>query len=105
VSYQYAAHALSALGLSDEAAAQIADPVGRCTRQPGCGDRRSGTACKLCRSRPINARIMSAEAYAALAELVDDDAQPLDEDARQRGSAGATISSRDYLVAHRKRPV
>ena len=53
----------------------------------------------------INARIMSAEAYAALAELVDDDAQPLDEDARPRGSAGATISSRDYLVAHRKRPV
>jgi aspartyl-tRNA(Asn)/glutamyl-tRNA(Gln) amidotransferase subunit A len=47
----------------------------------------------------INGRIMSAEAYAALAELVDDNAQPLDQDVRPRVRAGATISSRDYLVA------
>jgi aspartyl-tRNA(Asn)/glutamyl-tRNA(Gln) amidotransferase subunit A len=32
----------------------------------------------------INGRIMSAEAYAALAELVDDRAQPRDQDARTR---------------------
>jgi aspartyl-tRNA(Asn)/glutamyl-tRNA(Gln) amidotransferase subunit A len=47
----------------------------------------------------INGRIMSAEAYAALAALVDDDAQPLDQDVRPRVRAGAKISSRDYLVA------
>ena len=47
----------------------------------------------------INGRIMSAEAYAALAELVDDSAQPLDQDVRPRVRAGAAISSRDYLFA------
>jgi aspartyl-tRNA(Asn)/glutamyl-tRNA(Gln) amidotransferase subunit A len=47
----------------------------------------------------VNGRIMSAEAYAALAALVDDNAQPLDQDVRPRVRAGATISSRDYLVA------
>jgi aspartyl-tRNA(Asn)/glutamyl-tRNA(Gln) amidotransferase subunit A len=47
----------------------------------------------------INGRIMSAEAYAVLAELVDDNAQRLDEDVRPRIRAGASISSRDYLVA------
>ena len=43
-------------------------------------------------------RIMSAEAYAALAELVDDSAQPLDQDV-PRVRAGAAISSRDCLFA------
>ena len=47
----------------------------------------------------INGRIMSAECYAALAELVDDNAQPLDQDVRPRVRAGAAISSRDYLRA------
>jgi aspartyl-tRNA(Asn)/glutamyl-tRNA(Gln) amidotransferase subunit A len=47
----------------------------------------------------INGRIMSAEAYAALADLVDDNAQPLDQDVRPRVRVGAAISSRDYLVA------
>jgi aspartyl-tRNA(Asn)/glutamyl-tRNA(Gln) amidotransferase subunit A len=47
----------------------------------------------------INGRIMSAEAYAALAELVDDNTQQLDQDVRPRVRAGAAISSRDYLVA------
>jgi len=46
-----------------------------------------------------NGRIMSAEAYAALAELVDDNTQPLDQDVRPRVRAGAAISSREYLVA------
>jgi len=47
----------------------------------------------------VNGRIMSAEAYAALADLVDDPASPLDEDVRPRVRAGAAISSRDYLTA------
>ncbi len=47
----------------------------------------------------INGRIMSAEAYAALASLVDDNAQPLDQDVRPRVRAGAAISSKDYLRA------
>ena len=47
----------------------------------------------------INGRIMSAEAYAALAELADDNAQPLDQDVRPRVRAGVAISSREYLVA------
>ncbi len=37
----------------------------------------------------INGRIMSAEAYAVLAELVDDNAQKLDQDVRPRVRAGA----------------
>lgn len=50
-----------------------------------------------------NGRIMSAEAYAMLAHLVDDPSQPLDEAVRPRVRAGATISSRDYLIALRER--
>jgi aspartyl-tRNA(Asn)/glutamyl-tRNA(Gln) amidotransferase subunit A len=44
-----------------------------------------------------NGRIISAESYAALADLVDDLAQPLDEAVRRRVRAGAAISSRAYL--------
>ena len=47
----------------------------------------------------MNGRIMSAEAYAMLCHLVDDNAQPLDQDVRPRIRAGAAISSRDYLTA------
>jgi aspartyl-tRNA(Asn)/glutamyl-tRNA(Gln) amidotransferase subunit A len=47
----------------------------------------------------INGRIMSAEAYAALSGLVNDNAQPLDQDVRPRVRAGAAISSQDYLMA------
>ena len=47
----------------------------------------------------INGRIMSAEAYAALSHVVDDNAQPLDQDVRPRVRAGASIASRDYLAA------
>lgn len=47
----------------------------------------------------VNGRIMSAEAYAMLADLVDDATQPLDEAVRPRVQAGAAISSRDYLTA------
>lgn len=53
----------------------------------------------------INGRVMSAEAYAALADLVDDNAQALDPDVRPRVRAGAAISARDYLtvLAERER--
>jgi len=47
----------------------------------------------------VSGRIMSAEAYAALADLVDDPAQPIDDAVRPRVRAGALISSRDYLTA------
>ncbi len=47
----------------------------------------------------VNGRIMSAEAYAMLADLVDDPAAPLDEAVRPRVQAGSAISSRDYLTA------
>jgi aspartyl-tRNA(Asn)/glutamyl-tRNA(Gln) amidotransferase subunit A len=47
----------------------------------------------------INGRIMSAEAYASLSHLVDDNAQVLDQDVRPRVRAGAAISSKDYLAA------
>jgi aspartyl-tRNA(Asn)/glutamyl-tRNA(Gln) amidotransferase subunit A len=52
-----------------------------------------------------NGRIISAEAYALLADLVDDAAQPLDEAVRPRVRAGAAISSRAYLadLAERER--
>ena len=43
------------------------------------------------------AKIISAESYALLARLVDDNAQPLDQDVRPRVRAGAAISSKDYL--------
>ena len=43
------------------------------------------------------AKIISAESYAILARLVDDNAQPLDQDVRPRVRAGAAISSKDYL--------
>jgi aspartyl-tRNA(Asn)/glutamyl-tRNA(Gln) amidotransferase subunit A len=51
------------------------------------------------------AKIISAESYATLAGLVDDNAQPLDQDVRPRVRAGAAISSKDYLqlLAQRQR--
>jgi aspartyl-tRNA(Asn)/glutamyl-tRNA(Gln) amidotransferase subunit A len=42
-------------------------------------------------------RIISAESYSKLAELVDNDALPLDQAVRARVRAGASISSRQYL--------
>jgi len=43
------------------------------------------------------AKIISAESYAMLSWLVDDNAQKLDQDVRPRVRAGAAISSKDYL--------
>jgi len=45
------------------------------------------------------AHITSAEIYASIAELADDNASPLDQDVRPRVRAGASISSKDYLAA------
>jgi len=42
-------------------------------------------------------KIISAESYPRLAELVDNDALPLDQAVRARVRAGASISSRQYL--------
>jgi aspartyl-tRNA(Asn)/glutamyl-tRNA(Gln) amidotransferase subunit A len=42
-------------------------------------------------------RIISAESYPRLAELVDNDALPLDQAVRARVRAGASISARQYL--------
>jgi aspartyl-tRNA(Asn)/glutamyl-tRNA(Gln) amidotransferase subunit A len=50
-------------------------------------------------------RIISAEIYAAIAGLADDNATPLDQDVRPRVRAGAAISAKDYLagLAERER--
>src|SRR6266702_1563895 len=47
----------------------------------------------------LNGRIMSAEAYSILGDVVDDKNLPLDEDVRPRIRAGRDISARDYLSA------
>ena len=44
-------------------------------------------------------RIISAEIYAKIAALADDNAAPLDQDVRPRVRAGAAVSARDYLAA------
>jgi aspartyl-tRNA(Asn)/glutamyl-tRNA(Gln) amidotransferase subunit A len=51
----------------------------------------------------LNGRIMGAEAYSILGEIVDDEKLPLDEDVRPRIRAGRDISARDYLRALRER--
>jgi aspartyl-tRNA(Asn)/glutamyl-tRNA(Gln) amidotransferase subunit A len=53
----------------------------------------------------IVGRIISAEIYAKIAVLADDNATPLDQDVRPRVRAGAAISSKDYLagLAERER--
>jgi aspartyl-tRNA(Asn)/glutamyl-tRNA(Gln) amidotransferase subunit A len=47
----------------------------------------------------LNGRIMGAEAYAILGDIVDDDKQPLDEDVRPRIRGGRELTARDYLKA------
>src|SRR5262245_36345684 len=44
-------------------------------------------------------RIVSAEAYALLSDIVDNDEQPIDDAVRPRVRAGGAISSREYLGA------
>jgi aspartyl-tRNA(Asn)/glutamyl-tRNA(Gln) amidotransferase subunit A len=51
----------------------------------------------------MGGRIMSAEGYANVAEIVDDPSQPLDEDVRPRITAGRDISSKDYLRSLKER--
>lgn len=50
-----------------------------------------------------NLRIMAAESYAILHELVDDASAPLDPHVRPRIAAGRQISARDYLQALARR--
>ena len=47
----------------------------------------------------LNGRIMSAEAYAILGDVVDDASLPLDEDVRPRIRAGRDVTARAYLTA------
>ena len=72
-------------------------PLGRLAGELGAESSISTLARALRRSGRDHGRIMSAEAYAVLAEIVDDNAQPLDQAVRPRVRAGAAISSRDYL--------
>ncbi len=53
----------------------------------------------------IVGRIISAEIYASISGLADDNSTPLDQDVRPRVRAGAAISSKDYLagLAERER--
>lgn len=51
----------------------------------------------------LNGRIISAEGYAILADLVDDAKLSLDEDVRSRVRAGHNISARAYLSALERR--
>ena len=51
----------------------------------------------------VGGRIMSAEGYANIPEIVDDPDAPLDEDVRPRLAAGRDISSKDYLCALKER--
>lgn len=51
----------------------------------------------------FNSLIMNAEGYSFYAELVDDPAQPLDEDVRPRLLKGRTVRAADYLNALRRR--
>jgi aspartyl-tRNA(Asn)/glutamyl-tRNA(Gln) amidotransferase subunit A len=51
----------------------------------------------------LNGRIMGAEAYSILGDVVDDERLSLDEDVRPRIRAGREVSARDYLSALRER--
>jgi aspartyl-tRNA(Asn)/glutamyl-tRNA(Gln) amidotransferase subunit A len=53
----------------------------------------------------FNLRIMAAESYAILHELIDDEQAPLDPHVRPRIAAGRNISARDYIEALRMRDV
>ena len=47
----------------------------------------------------LNGRIMAAEAYALLGDIVDNETLALDEDVRPRIQAGRNLTARDYLNA------
>jgi len=51
----------------------------------------------------LNLRIMAAEGYALLHELIDDESAPLDPHVRPRIAAGRNISAKAYLEALQKR--
>jgi aspartyl-tRNA(Asn)/glutamyl-tRNA(Gln) amidotransferase subunit A len=51
----------------------------------------------------LNLRIMAAESYAILRELIDDPSAPLDEHVRPRIAAGRTITAQAYLESLQQR--
>ena len=65
----------------------------------------SGSGKTLRESGDLVGKIISAECYPRLAELVDDDTLPLDQAVRTRVRAGASITSRQYreILAQRER--
>jgi aspartyl-tRNA(Asn)/glutamyl-tRNA(Gln) amidotransferase subunit A len=59
--------------------------------------------CRFADYTDLTGRIISAEGYFLLAELIDDMRLPIDEAVRPRIAAGRGISARDYLAALRDR--
>jgi aspartyl-tRNA(Asn)/glutamyl-tRNA(Gln) amidotransferase subunit A len=59
--------------------------------------------CRFADYTDLTGRIIGAEGYFLLGELVDDASLPLDEAVRPRIAAGRGISARDYLLALRDR--
>jgi aspartyl-tRNA(Asn)/glutamyl-tRNA(Gln) amidotransferase subunit A len=59
--------------------------------------------CRFADYTGLTARIIGAEGYFLLADLIDDMSLPIDEAVRPRIAAGRGISARDYLAALRDR--
>jgi len=59
--------------------------------------------CRFADYTDLTARIIGAEGYFLLADLIDDMSLPIDEAVRPRIAAGRGISARDYLTALRDR--
>jgi len=59
--------------------------------------------CRFADYTGLTARIIGAEGYFLLADLIDDMSLPIDEAVRPRIAAGRGISARDYLTALRDR--
>jgi aspartyl-tRNA(Asn)/glutamyl-tRNA(Gln) amidotransferase subunit A len=59
--------------------------------------------CRFADYTTLTARIIGAEGYALIGDLIDDVSLPIDEAVRPRIAAGRGISARDYLAALRDR--
>jgi aspartyl-tRNA(Asn)/glutamyl-tRNA(Gln) amidotransferase subunit A len=59
--------------------------------------------CRFADYTTLTARIIGAEGYALIGDLIDDMSLPIDEAVRPRIAAGRGISARDYLAALRDR--
>jgi aspartyl-tRNA(Asn)/glutamyl-tRNA(Gln) amidotransferase subunit A len=59
--------------------------------------------CRFADYTALTARIIGAEGYSLIGDLIDDTSLPIDEAVRPRIAAGRGISARDYLAALRDR--